>query len=139
MVVIEFSVPGEPVAKGRPRFTRTGFAYTDKKTERYESLVRSAYLDKYADRKPAEGPVLVEIKAYFPPLKSWSKKKREQMQESGLPKVTKPDLDNLIKVIDGLNKVAWMDDSQICLIQAYKGYSDQPRMDFKIYIEEESE
>ena len=32
MTVLAFTVPGEPVAKGRPRFTRSGFAYPDKKT-----------------------------------------------------------------------------------------------------------
>lgn len=37
---ISFSVPGEPVGKGRPRFTRTGHPYTPGKTGSYESLVR---------------------------------------------------------------------------------------------------
>ena len=49
---ISFSVPGEPVGKGRPRFTRTGHPYTPGKTESYESLVRLAYGERVRDGIP---------------------------------------------------------------------------------------
>ena len=139
MTVLAFTVPGEPVAKGRPRFTRSGFAYPDKKTDRYENLVRLAYVEAYPDRKPAEGPIAVSIKAYFPPLRSWSKKKKEAAAGDYLPKTTKPDLDNLVKVLDGLNKIAWVDDAQIYNIAAWKGYSERPRMEILIFLEEEED
>lgn len=136
MTVLRFTVPGEPVAKGRPRFTRSGFAYPDKKTDRYENLVRLAYVEAYPDRKPAEGPIAVTISAYFPPLKSWNKKKKEAAAGDSLPKTTKPDLDNLVKILDGLNKIAWVDDAQIYNIEAWKGYSERPRMEIMIFVEE---
>ena len=139
MTVLAFTVPGEPVAKGRPRFTRSGFAYPDKKTDRYENLVRLAYVEAYPDRKPAEGPIAVTIRADFPPLKSWSKKKKAAAAVDNLPKTTKPDLDNLVKVLDGLNKIAWVDDAQIYNIEAWKGYSEQPRLEILIFLEEEED
>lgn len=138
-MILEFTVPGEPVAKGRPRFTRTGFAYPDKKTDRYENLVRLAYTEAFPERKPAEGPVAVAIRAYFPPLKSWSKKKKTAALSDNVPKVTKPDLDNLVKILDGLNKIAWLDDAQIYSIEAWKGYSDRPRLDIQIFLEGETD
>lgn len=139
MIMLDFTVPGEPVAKARPRFTRSGFAYPDKKTDRYENLVRLAYVEKYPDRKPAEGPIRVVITAFFPILKSWSKKKQAAATGEQIPKVTKPDLDNLVKILDGLNKVAWIDDAQIYEIEARKTYSERPRMEIQIFIEEESD
>lgn len=60
---ISFSVPGEPVGKGRPRFTRTGHPYTPGKTESYESLVRLAYGGS-GIIFPKGVPVRVKITAY---------------------------------------------------------------------------
>ena len=37
---IQFTVPGVPVGKGRPRFTRGGHAYTPEKTAAFEEKVR---------------------------------------------------------------------------------------------------
>lgn len=36
---IEFTVPGIPVGKGRPRFTKDGHAHTPGKTREYENKV----------------------------------------------------------------------------------------------------
>lgn len=39
MTAVVVNIPGQPVPKGRPRFTRGGFAYTPDKTRKYEKLV----------------------------------------------------------------------------------------------------
>ena len=45
----------------------------------------------------------------------------------------KPDIDNLIKYIsDVMNKGFYIDDSQICSIQAEKKYGDPPRTEVTI-------
>lgn len=36
---IEFTVPGAPVGKGRPRFMKNGHTYTPQKTRDYEGKV----------------------------------------------------------------------------------------------------
>ena len=52
----------------------------------------------------------------------------------------KPDSDNIIKIIlDGLNKVAYYDDSQVCKVNFEKKYADIPRVEVKIKnLEEKS-
>ena len=46
MTYLEFTVDGEPVGKGRPRFTRNGHAYTTEKTADYEQLVKLYFRNK---------------------------------------------------------------------------------------------
>lgn len=131
-----FTVPGVPVAKGRPRVTIRGGrprAYTPEKTEKYENLVRLAFREEFPDAEPAAGPIILEFRAYFPVPKSFSKKKKQLALQGVLQKTTKPDLDNIQKAIqDGLNGVAFADDSQIFRYVATKNYSETPRVDIKI-------
>ena len=45
----------------------------------------------------------------------------------------RPDVDNVIKcVADGLNGIAWRDDSQIVSVLANKFYSTRPRVEIEI-------
>ena len=122
-----FTIPGKPVGKGRPRFTRSGRAYTPKSTKDYEKAVKRAYRAKYGDVEPYEGAVLIRIWAFFPIPKSDSKKKRkEKLERKVLPTVI-PDLDNIVKCVsDGLNGVAYHDDKQIVSITAHKIYNGEP-------------
>ena len=51
----------------------------------------------------------------------------------------KPDSDNIIKIVlDGLNKVAYYDDAQICKLSFEKRYSQTPRVEVKIKSLEEN-
>jgi Holliday junction resolvase RusA-like endonuclease len=116
---ITFTVPGEPVAKGRPRLTTVnGFAraYTPKKTANYESLVAMAA--QSAGCPLFEGPVSVCITAYWQCPKSRERKRGQRPAEW---KVTKPDADNIGKsVTDGLNGIAWRDDAQVSHLEVIK-------------------
>lgn len=119
---VTFTLPGIPTAKGRPRFTMTGRAYTDAKTKAAEQAMLIFWLSAAGDRKPHEGPVSVQVTATFTPAESWPKWKRS-LAVSGLwPHTAKPDLDNLIKTLDALNGRAWVDDSQISNVTASKQY-----------------
>lgn len=110
--MIKFTLPIEPVAKGRPRFSKSGHAYTPEKTRRYEAAVK-AYSRKFAPRPPFTGPVSLTCVFYMPPPK---RKVREHP-------TCKPDLDNLTKPIkDALNGIMWLDDGQVTKITAYKVY-----------------
>lgn len=128
---ISFSVPGEPVGKGRPRFTRTGHTYTPGKTESYESLVRLAY-GECGMVFPKGVPVRVRITACFSIPKSASKKKRAMMIAGDIVPTKKPDFDNIQKIIcDALNGVA-DDDSQIVKADIEKVYSTTPRVEVNV-------
>jgi Holliday junction resolvase RusA-like endonuclease len=111
--MIQFSLPIDPVAKGRPRFTSQGRAYTPDKTRKFETMV--ARLSKFfAPKEPLTGAL--ELKLTF-------LMKAPQRPKHRLP-ITKPDLDNLIKgVTDSLNGIMWRDDSQVTKVTAEKLYS----------------
>ena len=132
-----FTVPGAPRGKGRPRFSRGGFAYTDKKTAAYESLVALAFTAAYPDWVPTEDPVEMQFMAYFPIAKSWSKKKKAEAIAGAIRPTGRPDTDNIAKVKDALNGIAYKDDAQVITEHIEKWYSDVPRLEIKIYCVEE--
>ena len=133
-LVFSFTVPGEPVAKGRARaFVRGGRVahYTPDKTERYEARVATFAQQAMAGARPLEGGVALSVVARFSIPASWSKKRRQAAMD-GLEQVTKrPDLDNVLKAIkDGMNGIAWLDDSQVVqLVDCRKVYAEQPGVD----------
>ena len=122
------TVPGAPVPKGRPRMTRSGRAYTPAKTRNYERDISVLGKQEMRGKTPYSGPLSVSITALFAPPQSWPKWKREKVTEHGvfIKHTARPDIDNLGKVIDGLNGVVWLDDSQITDLTIHKGYSHTP-------------
>lgn len=128
-----FTVPGPPVAKGRPRLGKYT-TYTPTKTVNYENLVQFSYIEKYKGSEPLEGDLKLEIVFYFPIPKRTSKKDRQLMIDGKIKHNKRPDIDNCIKSItDALNNIAYKDDSQIVAVVAIKLYSDEPRAE--VFIE----
>ena len=131
MSTVQFVIPSDPCAKGRPRMTRAGHTYTPQKTVNYETLVRTIYSDKCGEY--FDGPVSMEIKAYFSIPKSASKTKRHQMLNGLIRPAKKPDWDNIGKIIaDSLNKIAYNDDSQVASAVISKHYAEQSRVEITI-------
>jgi Holliday junction resolvase RusA-like endonuclease len=123
--MISFTLELEPVAKGRPMFSRQGHAYTPEKTRQFEKTVR--ILSKaFAPKEPLTGPLS---------LSCWFFMKPPQRRVRDLP-TCKPDIDNLIKgVKDALNGLMWADDSQVCVMSAGKFYDwtgGKPRIEIRI-------
>ena len=121
MTELTFHFPVTPQPKLRPRLNKcTGFVHTPQKT-----INAAQELQAYAIRqlpkgwKPSPHPAVVMLSFYFERPKSASVKKR--------PKHTvKPDIDNLIKmVMDSLNKIVWVDDTQVYSISAQKHYGSK--------------
>ena len=126
MKQIVFTIKGEPKGKGRPRFTKTGHAYTPDSTRSYETLVKLGYLNSARGYKFTQ-PVRVTIRAYLKPPKGKSKKVVEDMISGHILPTKKPDADNIAKIVlDGLNKVAWEDDTQVVDMMVVKRYADDP-------------
>lgn len=117
---MEFVVHGKPVPKQRPRMTRYGAVYTPAETIRFEKLVAKSAIS--AGARPVSGPVSVELETVFPIPKSWTKARKAAAE--GQPHTQRPDLDNLVKsVLDGLNGVAFADDSQVHSVASRKRWS----------------
>lgn len=119
-----FKIPGSPKGKGRPRFYQ-GHAVTPKETREYEREIAGEYIS--AGGKKFDGYVEIKITAFFPIPKSTTKKDRQLIEQGILLPAKKPDIDNIIKVVlDGLNGVAYGDDSQVISVFGEKKYSDNP-------------
>lgn len=117
--MISIFIPGTPQGKGRPRFTRDGHAYTPGKTREYEELVQWLY--KLNGGEKMEGAVWMEVYAYRTPPKSDSKAECARKLAGNAPCTTKPDADNIEKIImDALNGVAYDDDAQVAHVSASK-------------------
>lgn len=135
MATIEFTVPGTPKGKGRPRFARIGNGvrtYTPAETANYEARIAYECASQARGQIPLDGPLSVEIGAVFEPPKSLSKRKRAELA-TGAPHTKKPDCDNIAKaVLDALNGVAYGDDKQVCRQHVEKVYGEDARLDVRI-------
>lgn len=126
--MINITIPGQPVAKGRPRVSfATKRTYTPEKTVSYENLIKTIFAEAYPDHIPWNVPLVVNIILSMQIPSSWSKKKQDKAINHELMPVTKPDIDNCVKAVcDALNGIAWRDDSIIIQLQVLKVYSATP-------------
>lgn len=137
--MIEFTVAGEPVAQGRPRFsTRGSFvkAYDPAKSKDYKAYVKLVAAAAMNERslKPLDGAIAVSIRAYVSVPKS--KKFRENALK-GLERPTKkPDCDNIAKILlDAMTGIAYEDDKQIIRLVVEKFYDEVPRVEVTVFDE----
>ena len=130
---IKFTVPGVPVGKGRPRFTRTGHTYTPEKTAAYEEKVRRCWQTQSGQGFAGGIPLKASIIAYFPIPKSASKKKAAAME--GTFHTSRPDSDNVAKaILDALNGYLYPDDSAVQIDRCWKVYTNgAPRVEVEIW------
>lgn len=143
--MLEIVVPGEPVAKGRPRMRvadmqgkQRAVAYTPSKTRRYEDLVALAAQEAMQGADPLDEAIVVSIAAHLPIPASWSKKRQRLAEEGEIHPEKRPDLDNFVKAgIDGCNKVVFRDDSLIVDLRAVKVYSTRPRLVITVWTRPE--
>ena len=126
--MIEFIIPGVPVAKGRARTGKNNIHYTPTKTKEYESLVKVSAYNAMHQREVMIYPIKLDILLCMPIPASWSKKKKHLAAIKQLLPTTKPDCDNVLKAIaDGMNKIVYEDDKQIVSISMLKVYDSKPR------------
>lgn len=132
MEILTLTIPGVPVAKGRPKISARGGiarAYTPAKTRRYEDLIKCEAADIMADRKPLDEPVSMVVTAYVAMPKSMPKKKRQDALDGLVKPVTRPDADNYAKAaLDGCNAIIFRDDSLVTDLIVRKRYSERPRL-----------
>lgn len=128
--MITITIPGQPVAKGRPRATTIGGharMYTPAKTAAYEQLVAIAGKSAMAGKPPLTTPVAVSMTANLKIPASWPKKRRQAALDGTEYPSIKPDVDNYAKAaLDGLNGIVWADDAQVVTMTVHKRYSANP-------------
>jgi len=125
-----FIVKMQPVAKGRPRFTKQGRTYTPKKTKEATDAIAKKIYETREEQIPSDVPVSVYCRFLC---------KRPLAMRKGdrVLKTTKPDVDNYLKlVMDACNQAGvWHDDSQVVEILAQKWYCadyEEPEVQIQI-------
>lgn len=135
MTCIRFSVPGEPVGKARPRFTKNGHAYTPDKTRSYEAIVKLCVIKAMKGKKLLTGAISLSVTAFFPIPKSYTKAVREKALSGEMRHTKKPDWDNVGKIVsDALNGVVYADDAKVSHAIVDKRYSDFPRVEVAVEL-----
>lgn len=95
MTLLEVTVPGDPVVKGRPRFGKNGHAFTDKRTRDAEKRLLGFVQVEWREYPPVDIPVGLAVEFYCATRR-------------------RCDGDNLMKLVtDAINGQVLVDDSQI--------------------------
>lgn len=130
--MIEFTVNIKPM--GAVRMTQRS-KWEDSRAKQYLAYKGVIGLEARRHIKdPFTGPVQAIITFFYPIPKGWSKKDKEQARNGKITPIVKPDLDNCVKgIYDSLNKIAWKDDNLVISTLARKLYSDEPRIEIKIW------
>jgi Holliday junction resolvase RusA-like endonuclease len=116
--MIAFSIPGEAIP-----FARAGSngkrRFTPPKQANFMDVVKLFAQRAMEGTAPLEGPLRMQVRATYLVPVSWSKKK----QASATWKSTKPDADNITKILkDSLNKIVWQDDAQVADLHVQKKF-----------------
>ena len=126
MIIVKGKVRG----KARPRKGKHGF-YTPADTKKYEESIKREYIKQC--NKKLDGPVEFILYIYKTKAK-FTKKEKALIGEDKYWCITKPDTDNVVKlVLDALNGIAYKDDNQVVKITAFKKWTiEDERIEFII-------
>lgn len=129
----ELFIPGKPVAQGRVRFARRGkftSAYDPAESANYKNWVKVILLDNGVKMFPKDIPLHLGLVVHVQRPASISQKKRPQP-------VTKPDLDNYIKILSDACNGFIFEDQQIVSIHARKSYvADKEKQGVQLTVKE---
>ncbi len=142
---IVFVVSGVPVPKGRPR-ARVIERYSPEKRRKVPTpqiytppetvAAEQAFLQMakpHRPRKPLTGPLRVDLLFVLPVPASWPARDKAAALSGAKWPTGKPDRDNFEKlVLDALNGVFYVDDSQVCTGEITKIYGLDPRTEVRI-------
>ena len=134
--MVMYTVYGEPVGKGRPRFARRGnfvSTYTPQKTKSYEDEIRMMAKAAMGSNELLDTPVTVAIYIRVGIPASFSKQKRKDALAGIIRPTKKPDLDNIAKCfLDSQNGVIYHDDKQVVNLHVTKVYAETPAVEVMV-------
>jgi Holliday junction resolvase RusA-like endonuclease len=121
-------IDGTPVAKGRPRFTRGGIAYTPAATRKYEAHGRLAAQLAMGGGPPINAPVKLVAVFELPVPASWSRKRASAAIVGDIRPTARLDIENLAKsAIDAINGIVITDDALVVELDARKRFGVDPK------------
>ena len=128
-VLLKLHIRGEPVAWARAG--RGGkLTFTPARQKEAMRAIQWHAGQAMGDKPPFQCALHVDLVFTYAWPKSTSKRRK---QLSPVGKMSRPDLDNLTKLVcDALNMIVWEDDSQITFLTAAKQYSDVPGVELSV-------
>ena len=134
--IVMYTVYGEPVGKGRPRFARRGnfvSTYSPQKTKTYEDEIKMMAKAAMGSSEALDTPVTVAIYIRVGIPASFSKQKRKDALEGIIKPTKKPDIDNIAKCfLDGMNDIVYLDDKQVVNLHVTKVYAETPAVEVMV-------
>jgi Holliday junction resolvase RusA-like endonuclease len=125
---IILTIPGKPIPKARPRFSKWGTYDVQSKLKKQVAMQIKEQIAQQGLLKPVVGEITCHMTFYMPIPKSWPKNRLKQLEGGNVPHVKRPDCSNMCKFYeDILNGLAYEDDSQITKLTCEKVYSLEPR------------
>lgn len=132
-MVFHTFIPVTPTPKAR---ARTVFNHGKVRSFTPQKTVDAQELIKWHLRREFKGEMIKEscevvIVFSMPFPASWSKNKQDEML--WLPHTSKPDIDNMEKLLlDSCNEILWKDDGLVWKIAATKIYARVPMIEFTV-------
>lgn len=139
-VFFELTLLGHPQHKGRHRsrivYPKKGKAfihnYPDPETEKFEATLAKAAALAMRRCAPSEAPLCLLFIADRAIPRSWSHAEQVAAAEGRILPTSRPDWDNHGKITDALNKIVWLDDSQVVDARVIKRYSTSPALTVQV-------
>lgn len=125
MLILE--IAGNPIPLARPRFCRKGNYVGTYDSQKKEKEQVQWQLKSQFRNQPFDFPLAIDLTFFMQIPKSTPKGKKRQMICGILQHIKKPDIDNLQKfILDCMNNLIFVDDSQIIELNAKKLYAENP-------------
>lgn len=119
------TVFGEPLSLARHRSTKAGVTYNPSMKAQRSFLESCQHL---IPTTPLVGPLSASLSFHFKRPKAHYRSHQKELilkEGSDVYHIKRKDIDNLVKfVLDSLNKIAYLDDSQIAVLQCIKLYTE---------------
>lgn len=129
---------GPPVAMGRPRFTKTGRAYTAQTSRTYkDEQIKNLVAAKGEEWAPLDGILRIQVTFIHPRTKKLHLL-RGELPQGRIWRPKKPDLDNLLKMVLDIitQSEIWIDDNRVVSLSCedyYCGENEEAHTLFSIY------
>ena len=122
--LVRFTVPGEIVPWARAGGGKNTPRFTPKRQRTYKGVIADYAHQAHGEQPLFDCPCELKIVAYYQWPKSWSANKRAK---SGGWKYTKPDADNITKIVkDAMNGIVYTDDARVVSQHCWKKFADKP-------------
>lgn len=122
---MKLTIDIDAVPQGRPRFTRTGFAYDPPQSRQFKVAFGQLVLSQLQGTSPMCGALKVTIRIF----------RAADKFKKGATSKRYGDIDNILKgILDALTatKAVWLDDKQIVELHVYKGLAATPKVELEI-------